>query len=136
MLGVDRAIRILIADDEDGPALLSRLIVESEDRFQAVGRARNGDEAVTLADALAADVVLMDLEMPVLDGFGALRRLRENGSSPAVVIVSGSDLPGDVEKAIAEGAVGFVRKPPSHEELLDAIWRAAETLPHTHPSAA
>src|SRR4051812_662934 len=72
--GRTAAIRLLIADDEDMFAELVESLFASDDRFEVVGRARDGKEAVALARALAPDVIVMDIGMPTLDGIEATRR--------------------------------------------------------------
>jgi CheY-like chemotaxis protein len=117
----ERPIRVLIADDENEFAHMLEELLEAEDELAVVGRARNGQEALALTKALSPDLVLMDLNMPVLDGIEATRRISESGLSTAVVILTGLDIAGDSDRAREAGAVGYVRKMRITEDLMDAI---------------
>lgn len=113
---VEQPIRILIVDDHRPFAEALALTLSAVDEFEIVGSARDGEEALVLARRLAPDVVLMDLQMPRLDGIGATSRLRGVLPSAVVVAVSGAAPPEDVEQALAAGAAAFV---PKHESLVD-----------------
>ncbi len=104
--------------------LLTRAVLASDTRVEVVANARNGREALTLAASVNPDAILMDLHMPVMDGIEATRRLRETGSKARIIIVTGSDGPGEVTAARAAGADTHVPKPQTREALLDAILRS------------
>ncbi len=78
--------------------------------FEVVGEAGNGAEAVALADALQADVVLMDLRMPEMGGVEAIRRLRESAPAVRVLVLTTYDTDDDVLPAVEAGAIGYVLK--------------------------
>jgi DNA-binding NarL/FixJ family response regulator len=103
-------LRILICEDDDGLAALVHETLEADGRYRVVDRARTGAEAVELAERHTPDVVLMDIGMPGLDGIDATRAIHERDSGQHVVIYTGSDEYGDVARADAAGAVGFLHK--------------------------
>jgi DNA-binding NarL/FixJ family response regulator len=113
--------RILVAEDEsEFLDALSRLL-EADGRFQVVGEARNGRDAVELARQLEPDVVVMDIEMPLLDGIEATRLLQEAAPGVPVVAISGHDYEERVLEIRAAGAVDYVRKSRVEEELPDVL---------------
>ena len=121
----ERAVRILIADDH-------RLFAESlmnalgeDERVEVIGIVENGQEAIDTALELRPDVILMDLRMPLVDGFDATRRLREAGSDARILILTGTDEGVGSEKALAAGASGFIRKEQSLVELKHVLFEAA-----------
>jgi DNA-binding NarL/FixJ family response regulator len=116
-----RRVRVLLADDHAlfGEAL--QLLLSQDDRIDVVGLARDGEEAVELAQSLQPDVVLMDMTMPVADGAEATLRIREANPRIHVLIVTSSDAPGDIERAREAGASGFLTKKQSLADLLEAI---------------
>lgn len=118
-------MRVLIVDDDDVFASLVETLVCQDERIELVGRAHDGREAVRLAQELAPDVVVMDIEMPVMNGIDATRHLSQTNPATRVVIFTGSDEQRDEERARAAGAVAFVRKAHIDALLLDAIRRAA-----------
>jgi DNA-binding NarL/FixJ family response regulator len=118
-------VRVLIADDNVLFAHSLEAVLADDDRFDVVGCAKNGEEAVELAETLHPDVVLMDITMPRLDGLQATRRLRDLGSPAHVVVLTESDLPGDVVRAERAGADGYVAKTRIIQRLRDAILEAA-----------
>lgn len=83
-------VRLLLVDDDDNYLDLLVALLGVDDQFEILGRAHNGAEAVGFAAALAPDVVVMDIDMPVMDGLEATRLIRERHSSIAIVLVSGS----------------------------------------------
>jgi DNA-binding NarL/FixJ family response regulator len=103
-------MRVVIAEDDDSLAELIGTILDADGRFDVVGRARNGDEAVELAGELHPDVVLMDIVMPACDGIEATRLIHELDAERLVVIYTGSDEFADVVKAEAAGAEGYLSK--------------------------
>jgi DNA-binding NarL/FixJ family response regulator len=118
----DRRLRILICEDDDGLATLVNETLSGDGRFEVVGRARTGDEAVRLAEEHDPDVVLMDIGMPGLDGIAATRTIRERNASQHVVIYTGSSEYEDIGRADAAGAAGFLHKEAlTSPDLPDAI---------------
>jgi DNA-binding NarL/FixJ family response regulator len=121
----ERALRILIADDHKLFAESLMNALGEDDRIDVIGIAQNGQEAVETALELRPDVILMDLMMPVLDGFDATRRLREAGSDARILILTGTDGGIGSENALAAGASGFIRKEQSLVELKTVMFEAA-----------
>ena len=120
------SIRVLIVDDlsqvREGLATLLTLAGSArEPRIEIVGEARNGIEAIQQTHLLHPDVVLMDLEMPGMNGYEATRRLKEEHPIPRVIILSIHNDLETQQRAHAAGADGFVTKGDSHEILLRAI---------------
>jgi CheY-like chemotaxis protein len=109
--------RILVAEDDESFLEAIALLLEQDDRFVVAGRARNGREAVALAEAAAPDAVVMDIEMPVLDGVEAARRLRAAAPDLPIVAVSGHDYEERVLEIRQAGADDYVRKARLAEEL-------------------
>jgi DNA-binding NarL/FixJ family response regulator len=99
----------------------SRLILGIESEIEVAGRAHDGEEATRLAGDLVPDVVLMDLSMPVLDGFEASRRIRAKAPATAVVVLTGSSYAEDVEKAYDAGASGYVTKDRIAQDLVRTV---------------
>jgi DNA-binding NarL/FixJ family response regulator len=110
-------VRILIADDHRLFAESLMTVLSEDDRVDVVGIADNGQEALELGLELRPDVILMDLRMPVLDGFEATRRLREAGSDAQILILTGTDEEIASEDAAIAGASGYLRKEHSVAEL-------------------
>jgi DNA-binding NarL/FixJ family response regulator len=113
-------IRVLIADDHLLFAEALTLALETDSRLEVVGHARDGGEVVELARELEPDVILMDLEMPVLDGVTATRRLLK--ASPArVAILTASTRPEDAVRAKDAGAAAYLTKDRSMYEIAEAV---------------
>ncbi|MEP7055190.1 MAG: response regulator transcription factor [Actinomycetota bacterium] len=116
-------IRVLLVDDQPLLRTGFRMILESEDDLEVVGEAQNGAEGVRLARSSHADVVLMDIRMPGMDGVEATRQL----AGPAVtdpikvLILTTFDLDEYVVEALRAGASGFLLKDVPAEQLVDAI---------------
>jgi DNA-binding NarL/FixJ family response regulator len=110
-------LRILVAEDDESFLEAISLLLEQDDRFVVAGRARNGREVVALAEEVAPDAVVVDIEMPVLDGVEATRRLREAAPDLPIVAVSGHDYEERVLEIRQAGADDYVRKARLAEEL-------------------
>ena len=114
-------LTVLIADDNGLFVRALEGLLESEESIRVIARAENGETAAHLAAELRPDVVLMDLSMPHLDGFEATTRILEEVPGTAIVVVTGSDDPDDVERARTAGAAGYVTKDRILGELVVAI---------------
>ena len=117
---------MLIVDDHRLFAEALATILEIDDRFEIVGQAHNGEQAVELAAAEKPDVVVMDLQMPKLDGVDATKQIKKNRRSTRVVMLTGSSSSTDVARAREAGAAGYVTKDRIASELIDSILQAAE----------
>jgi DNA-binding NarL/FixJ family response regulator len=119
-------LRVLIADDH--PLLLAgvREILERDAGFEVVGEAHSGPEVVPLAGQLQPDVVLLDMRMPGLDGFGCLDRLRARYEDIKVVVLSMCADPEQVQAAFHRGACGYVLKTIDPSGLASAIRAAVD----------
>lgn len=114
-------LRILVAEDDESFLEAISLLLEQDDRFVVAARARNGREAVALAEEVAPDAVVVDIEMPVLDGVEATKRLREAAPDLPIVAVSGHDYEERVLEIRQAGADDYVRKARLAEELPRAL---------------
>jgi DNA-binding NarL/FixJ family response regulator len=119
-------VRLLIADDHLLFAEALESILATDERFDVVALARDGREAVDRALELRPDVVLMDISMPVLDGFDATRELREQWPDACVLMLTGSNARADVDRARQAGAAGYVTKDRIASELVEAILEVGE----------
>jgi two-component system nitrate/nitrite response regulator NarL len=118
---VNHDVRVLIADDQRMFAEALEALLATEERISVVGYARDGKEAVRLARKLRPDVILMDISMPVMDGFEATRILREQDEGACVLMLTGSNSRTDVDRARQAGAAGYVTKDRIAAELIEAI---------------
>jgi DNA-binding NarL/FixJ family response regulator len=118
-------IRLLLVDDQAVVRRALRARFGLEPDLEIVGEASSATEALLLAQSLAPDVVLMDVEMPQMDGMAATAALRRFSPQSAVVILSIHDDAPTRERARAAGAVALVEKRGTTEALLAAIRQAA-----------
>jgi DNA-binding NarL/FixJ family response regulator len=116
-------VRILLADDQDLIRTGFRMILGGEPDFEITGEAPDGERAVWEAERLQPDVVLMDVQMPVLDGLEATRRIVTSTAIPAtrVLILTTFERDEYIYEALEAGASGFLLKNASPEELIHAV---------------
>jgi DNA-binding NarL/FixJ family response regulator len=122
-------VRVLIVDDHKLFADALSLFLERDHRIEVIGTASSGREAVDLALARYADVVLMDVFMRGMDGIEATKELRSVRPEAHVIVLSGIDSDDLGEQARAAGADGHLQKGLVHDKLVDAVLRAAQGQP-------
>lgn len=129
-------IRVLLADDQDlfREGLHTLLSVQPE--IDVVDEAKNGEQAVALAVRLQPDVVLMDVQMPILDGVAATRQLKRKVPNCHVIMLTTFDDDEYVFEGLRAGALGYLLKDTSSENLLNAIRAAARGESFLQPSVA
>lgn len=114
-------IKVVIADDH---AILRegvKLLLESEPDIQVLGQASNGLEAVRMADELKPDLVLMDIQMPGVDGIEACERIARQSPAVKILVLSQMDNEHNLIKVLQSGALGYVLKQNAGEELVHAV---------------
>ena len=116
-------MRVLLVDDSAAFAESARAVLAADDRIEVVGVAGDGAEAVELAEQLRPDLVLMDIEMPRLDGVEATRAIRDRCPTAHVVMLTGRHERDDEIGSGEAGAVGFL-----HKEQLGSPHLADELL--------
>lgn len=118
-------IRILIADDH--PVVREGLagMLAGQPDFEVVGEAAGGDTAVALHRDLSPDVTLMDLQMPGLDGVGAIEAIKARRPKARILVLTTYDSDADILRAVEAGATGYLLKDAPREELFRAIRAAA-----------
>jgi two-component system response regulator DesR len=116
-------IRIVIADDEQLLRTALSALLALENDISVVGEAANGEEAVRIATGTPVDVVLLDLEMPVLGGVDAAQRLAQDLPGVPVVILTRHARPGTLQEALRVGVMGFVSKAVDAPELATIVRR-------------
>jgi DNA-binding NarL/FixJ family response regulator len=132
----DECIRVVIVDDH---ALFRRgldLILSEEPDIKIVGEAADGIEAVSRAEELNPDVVLMDIRMPRSSGIEAARRIRERLPDSRVIMLTVSDADDDLYESVRAGASGYLLKEVAIEELADAVRAVARGQSLISPSMA
>ncbi|MEM7333697.1 MAG: response regulator transcription factor [Chloroflexota bacterium] len=118
-------IKILIADDH--PVVRSGLValLNSQPEFEVVAEAENGETAVLLSQTQSIDVILMDLQMPVLDGLAAIQQIRAQRPQARIIVLTTYDTDADIMPALKAGATGYLLKDAPPEALFDAIQSVA-----------
>jgi two-component system response regulator DesR len=114
-------VRVLVVDDHALFAEALMLTLGIDDRIEVVGSAASGVEAVSLAQALRPDVVLMDVHMPTMDGIEATRRVRSVSPGSRVVVVTAAQLREIAAQALAAGAECCLTKDTPAVKLIDTI---------------
>ena len=114
-------IRVLVADDH--PMLREGLtaVLGTQPDFEVIGEAADGSEVVHLAETLRPDVILLDLEMPTVDGVAALEGLRDAGSEARTIVFTAYDTDERILRSLRAGARGYLLKGASRAEIFDAI---------------
>jgi DNA-binding NarL/FixJ family response regulator len=125
----DGRIEVLLADDHAMFRQGVREMLSTDDEIEVIGEAENGREAVALAEKLEPDVVLLDVEMPILGAREAMERMLENSPSLRVMIVTMYDDPRLVRELIGLGASAYLVKSATIEELHTAVHAAASSPP-------
>ncbi|MCP9952386.1 MULTISPECIES: response regulator [Actinomadura] len=115
------AIKVLIADDHPVVRQGLRTFLGIQDDIEVVGEAEDGTSAVTLAESLEPDIVLMDLKMPGADGLTALTELRARGVQARVLVLTSVTERGHVLPAVQAGAAGYLYKDVDPQALVQAI---------------
>jgi DNA-binding NarL/FixJ family response regulator len=118
-------IRLLLVDDEPAVRRGLRMRLELEPDVEVIGEAGNGQTALELVAELSPSVVLMDVDMPVLDGISATREISQRAPGAAVVVLSIHDDRDTIARAKLAGAAAFVPKTEIDGALLSAIRSAA-----------
>ena len=121
-------IRVLIADDHPLVRFAVRRCLEWEDSVEVVGEASTGQEAVDLARRFRPDAVLLDYQMPILDGIAATEAIAEELPEVAILILTGDDDAVLEEKATRAGAHRLIRKDEPAEMLLRTLYEAVAEL--------
>ena len=129
-------IRLLLVDDQRLMRDGLRILLELEADFKVVGEAEDGAQALDSYGELSPDVVLMDIRMPVMDGVEATRRLREIDPNSKVIILTTFDDNEYVFEGLRAGALGYLLKDVSGDELADAIRKVAAGGSMIEPSVA
>jgi len=132
----DEKIRIVIADDHNVVRSGLSAFLQVFDDFELVGEAADGKEAVEVCESLHPDVVLMDLVMPVMDGAQATKEIRERFDDIQVIVLTSFKEDDLIEGALQAGAIGYLLKNVSADELADAIRSAHAGKPALAPEAA
>ncbi len=117
--------RVLIVDDQEPFRAAARLVVELTDGFEIAGEAETGEDGVDLAATLAPDLVLMDVNLPGIDGLEATRRILSVPSPPTVLLLSTYEAAEYAPRAAECGAAAYIPKAIFGPDALEAAWAAA-----------
>jgi len=128
-------IRVMIVDDHNLVREGLKAVFEQGDEVEVIGEAGSGEEAVELASKLDPDVILMDINMPGMNGIQATRAIRDSNPDARVVILTMLDQEGYVYEAVKAGATGYMLKHTSSDELVNAIKTVNEGKALLHPDA-
>jgi DNA-binding NarL/FixJ family response regulator len=121
-------VRVVIVDDHRLFVDALALLLNHDDRLDVIGTAGDGRTAIELVVAEQAEVAVIDVRMPEVDGLETARRLRKRSPETSVILVTGLDEPKLAEQAREAGAVALLTKGALHEELKEAIVAAARPL--------
>src|SRR5712691_1366113 len=114
-------IRILLADDHPIVREGLQAVLETQADFEVIAEAASGDEALRLALELQPDIILLDLEMPIMDGVEATRRLHQLQPSQRIIVFTAFDNDERIIHAVQAGAVGYLLKGAPREDIFNAI---------------
>jgi DNA-binding NarL/FixJ family response regulator len=120
------SVRVLIVDDQEPFRLAARMVVEATDGFEVVGEAESGEEAVELARSLDPNLVLMDVNLPGINGLEATRAiLKEAGQRVVILVLSTYEEAEYAPRAEEAGAAAYISKSSFDPDRLENAWTAA-----------
>jgi DNA-binding NarL/FixJ family response regulator len=120
------SVRVLIVDDQEPFRSAARMVVEATDGFEVVGEAETGEDSVTMATELSPDLVLMDVNLPGINGLDATRQILSNGADRVVVLLLSTYEEEEYAPRAAEcGAAAYIPKAVFGPDRLDEAWAAA-----------
>ena len=122
---MSHVLRLVLADDHEVTRTGFVALLAGHPQFEVVGQACEGQQAVELCRHLLPDIAILDIRMPVLNGLGAARLLQQQLPNIKVVMFTMDDSIEHLEAAIAAGAVGYLLKDASRDEVIDALLRVA-----------
>lgn len=131
-----KKITVLLAEDHDVVREGLRLLLELNGNFDIVGEAKNGNDAILLAQKFQPNVIVMDIAMPILNGFEATRKIRFEAPDSKILILSAHADDEYVERMLAEGVAGYLIKQNSGQVLIKAIQEIAKGQSYFSPSIA
>jgi DNA-binding NarL/FixJ family response regulator len=120
-----RRVKVIIADDHPLIRLGIHNLFKNMPDIQVVGEAANGQEAIEMVEKHHPDVLLLDLQMPVMDGIQALDCLQKNGSKVRVLIISAFNDPQFASEVLSRGAWGYYLKEEAPNMIVEAVRQAA-----------
>ena len=115
-------IRVLLVDDQEAFRSAARLVVELADGFSLVDEAETAEQALDLVEAHEYDLVLMDINLPGIDGLEATRRITGGGGPPKVIVLSTYEASEYESRARDAGAIGFISKSDFGPDQLVSVW--------------
>jgi DNA-binding NarL/FixJ family response regulator len=120
-------VRVLIVDDQEPFRMAARLVVEATDGFEVAGEAETGEDSVALARELKPDLVLMDVNLPGINGLDATRQILDGQSGPVVVLLLSTYEEAEYAPRAAEcGAAAYIPKAVFGPDRLESAWDAAK----------
>jgi DNA-binding NarL/FixJ family response regulator len=119
-------VRVLIVDDQEPFRLAARMVVEVTDGFEVIAEAETGEASVEMAQELQPDLVLMDVNLPGIDGLEATRRILAANGPPVVLLLSTYEEADYAPRAADCGAAAYVPKAVFGPDRLEAAWAAAQ----------
>ena len=123
------AVRVLIVDDQEPFRLAARMVVEATDGFEVAGEAESGEESIELARQLQPDLVLMDVNLPGINGLEATRRiLEESGQVVVVLVLSTYEADEYAPRATEAGAAAYIPKSAFGPDQLADAWKNATAV--------
>ncbi len=121
-------VRVLIVDDQAPFRMAARMVVEATDGFEVVGESESGEDSVVMAKELAPDLVLMDVNLPGINGLDATRQiLRDSGESIVILLLSTYEEDEYAPRAAECGAAAYIPKAVFGPDRLEAAWAAASS---------
>jgi DNA-binding NarL/FixJ family response regulator len=119
------AVRVLIVDDQEPFRMAARMVVEATDGFDVVGEVETGEDAVATAEELDPDLVLMDVNLPGINGLEATRRILEHSRRVVILVLSTYEEAEYAPRAAESGAAGYIPKSAFGPDRLAEAWEAA-----------
>lgn len=117
------AVRVLVVDDQQTYRDAAQFVIEMSDGFELAGTAASGEESLGLTDQLTPDLVLMDINLPGIDGLEATRRIVSTHPNIEVIVFSTHSANDYASRALDAGAIGFITKADLAPDVLDRVWK-------------
>lgn len=119
---VAKTVSVLLVDDQESFRSAARLVIGVAEGFELVGEAETAEEGLEKVEALTPDLVLMDINLPGMDGLEATRRLTADGGTPRVIVLSTYEAAEYEARSLEAGAVAFMSKSDFEPDALRLAW--------------